>query len=141
MRHLLDFLYEHSLDPLVYCVLPADGGELQLSWRAAAPLHWEVRPANPGPAELVIRANLIAYLSQRGADLVLFERELASLVAAHIVVADQLLGAARRAFGSDGVNTVLSGQQHFARELRQALTSSLSPRLRLVRWKRSSSAG
>jgi len=133
MQHLLDFLYENSLDKLVFCVLPAPFGELQLTWRAAEAAHWEVRSASAGPAQQVPRADLVVYLTQRGADLALFERELSSLVAAHVVVANQLLVAAQRALGSDGVDTVLRGQQLFVRELREALSGLLSPRLRLVR--------
>jgi hypothetical protein len=133
MRQLLDFLYEYSLDKLIYCVLPSDGGELQLSWRSASPLHWQVQHADVLPPVHVARADLIAHLTERGADLTLFERELSALVSAHIALADQMLTAARRALGSDTVNSLLRGQQHFAGELRQALAGVLTPRLTLVR--------
>jgi len=134
MQRLLDFLYEHSLDKRIYSVLPANGAELQLSWSAEEPQHWEVRASTSAPAAQVQRAELVAHLTELGADLVLFERELGSLVAAHIVVADQMLGAAYEAIGPEGVSTVLRGQQQFVRELRQALADLLPPpRLRLVR--------
>lgn len=133
MHQLLDFLYENSLDKQLYCVLPAPDGELQLAWSAAEPLHWEVRCASAGTVEQVPREALLAQLTARGADLTVLERELGAVVAAHIVVADQLLSAALQAFGSDGVNAVLRGQQQFARELKKALSGMLQPRLRLVR--------
>jgi len=143
MLHLLHFLYDNSLDKQLYCVLPAADGELQLSWRADEAMHWEVRQIDAGPAEQVPRSRLIAYLTERGADLGMLERELGSLVAANIVVADQLLAAADRAFGTERVDIVLSGQQSFARELRQTLSTLLPPqtsnsplpprRLKLVR--------
>lgn len=132
MRTSLDFLYEHSLDKQLYCVLPAADGELQLSWHAADPSHWEARHASSGPAQQVPRADLISYLTERGADLVQFERELASLVAAHVVVADELLRAAHGAFGADRVSAMLRGQQHLVDVLRQTLTRLLPRRLKLV---------
>lgn len=131
MHHLLDFLYEHSFDKQLYCVLPAERGELQLTWRASEPASWEVRARSD--AEQVPRANLLAHLSERGADLQVFERELNSLVSAHIVVADHLLHAAYETLGTDRVNLALRGQQELARELRETLTPLLPPRLRLVR--------
>lgn len=134
MHQLLDFLYEYSLDELVYCVLPARDGELTLSFRAADPHCWEVRRTGAvEAARPVPRAELVAFLTECGADLALLEEELSGLVAAHIVVADQLLAAAHRTFGRDGVSAVLRGQQQLSRDLREALSSLLAPRLRLVR--------
>jgi hypothetical protein len=132
MHHLLDFLYEHSFDKQLYCVLPAARGELQLTWSMSAPASWEVRQ-NDAVSERVPRADLIALLTERGADLHVFERELNSLVSAHIVVADHLLHAAYESLGTERVNLALRGQQELARELRETLTPLLSPRLRLVR--------
>jgi hypothetical protein len=132
MQYLLDFLYEHSFDKQLYCVLSADRGELQLTWHASEPASWEVRERGRA-AEQVPRADLLAHLTERGADLSALERELNSLVSAHIVVADQLLHAAYETLGSDRVNVALRGQQELARELRETLRPLLPPRLRLVR--------
>jgi hypothetical protein len=131
MRHLLDFLYEHSFDKVLFCVLPADDGDVQLTWRATHAATWEVRRAQH--AEHVPREDLLAHLTILGADLPAFERELGSLVAAHIVVADHLLRAAHDALGSEGVQIALRAQQDFVRELRAALLPLHGPRLRLVR--------
>ncbi|HEX5660821.1 MAG TPA: hypothetical protein VFX59_26690 [Polyangiales bacterium] len=130
MQHLLDFLYEHSFDKQLFCVLPARGGELQLTWRAAAPA-WTIKHANT--EQQIPRTELLAHLSTRGAELDVFERELQSLVAAHIVVAEHLLRAAREALGNEGIELALHGQRELTRELREALTPLLPPRLRLVR--------
>ncbi|MET0340275.1 MAG: hypothetical protein ABW252_04705 [Polyangiales bacterium] len=133
MQHLLDFLYEHSLDKRLFCVLAAGDEDLQLTWHADDPLHWEVRHASAGPAERVPRSRLIADLDRRGAVLEAFEGELRAMVATHIVVADQLLSAAQDILGSDGVSAVLRGHDQFVHDLRRVLTSLLTPRLRLVR--------
>jgi hypothetical protein len=132
MHPLLDFLCEHSFDKQLYCVLPAERGELQLTWRASAPTCWELR-APDGAVRHVPRAELIVRLTEQGADLLAFERELNALVSAHIVVADSLLHAAHACFGPDRVQHALRGQQELARELRETLTPLLPPRLRLVR--------
>jgi hypothetical protein len=133
MQHLLQFLYEHTFDEQLYCVVPCERGELQLTWRAETPHSWEVRRPGQDSCEELPRQDLLGYLEDRGADLLSFEHELTSLVAAHVVVADQLLAAARRALGGDTVRAMLHGQEHFARDLRQALTAAVPPRLRLVR--------
>lgn len=133
MQHLLHFLYEHAFDKQLYFVIPCEQGELQLTWRADAAQCWHVQRAGSEWSDQVPRTQLTDVLHAHGADLRSLERELHSLVAAHVVVADQLLHAARRALGSDGVHDMLEGQEHFVRELRHALTSILPPRLRLVR--------
>jgi hypothetical protein len=133
MQHLLQFLYEHSFDKQLYCVVQSGRGELHLTWRVAEPSCWQIRQAGSQEAEHVSRASLVAYLAEQGADLSVFEQELQGLVAAHIVVADQLLAAARSVRGAGAVDAALQGQQRFVRELRQALTSALPPVLRLVR--------
>jgi hypothetical protein len=133
MQHLLEFLYEHSFDKQLYCVVPSARGELQLTWRAKAPLRWEIRRAGEAAFEERPRGDLLAYLSEQGADLASFEHELNALVAAHVVVADQLLSAARRALGGDMVSAMLRGHDSFVHDLQQALRASAPPRLRLVR--------
>ncbi|HEY6878066.1 MAG TPA: hypothetical protein VI299_08595 [Polyangiales bacterium] len=130
---MLQFLYEHSFDKQLYCVLPSEAGELQLTWRADAPAHWEIVCTGEDAPRQVPRASLLKHLAEQGADMHAFERELYAVAAAHVVVADQLLTAAHRALGSDGVKTILHGQERFVRELQQALTHVLTPRLRLVR--------
>ena len=133
MRQLLDFLYEHGSDEAMYCVVTAHEAQLQLSWRAQDPDHWEVRSAQPGAAARVPRLDLLAYLEDRDVDLAPLERELESLVAAHVVVAHARIEAAHAAFGADGVREMLSGHQQLVETLRQELTRLLPPRLRLVR--------
>jgi hypothetical protein len=133
MQHLLQFLYDHSFDKQLYCVVPSASGPLHRSWRAASPQVWELRREGSQVAEQLPRASLLAHLRAQNADLTSFERELSSLIAAHVVVADQLLVAAHDALGSESVRAMLRGQEHFARELKRALTSALPPRLRLVR--------
>ncbi|MET0287720.1 MAG: hypothetical protein ABW352_24745 [Polyangiales bacterium] len=131
MRHLLDFLYEHSFDKVLFCVLPADDGDVQVTWRVTHAATWEVQRARH--VEHVPREDLLAHLTILGADLVAFERELGSLVAAHVVVADHVLRAAHEALGNEGVQLALRAQQDFVQELREALRPLHAPRLRLVR--------
>jgi hypothetical protein len=133
MQPLLDFLYDYTFDKSLYCEVPADGGALQLSWRAPDPLHWEVRHAISGEAERVPRTELLAYLLTRNAELKVLEQELYAVAASHIVVADQLLAAARSTFGCEQVDEVLRGHERFAQELQRTLRRMLQPRLRLVR--------
>lgn len=132
MRHLLDFLYDHSFDKVLFFVLPASQGELQLTWRASEAGQWEARQG--AGSTHVSREDLLAHLAERGADLVAFERELGALVAAHVVVADHLLRAAHDALGGEGVRHALRAQEDFVRELRTALLPLRpAPHLRLVR--------
>jgi hypothetical protein len=135
MQYLVDFIRDHVLDEQLYCAVPATDGELELSFlRLADPLHWLVRPAkSEQPAERVPSAHVVAYLESRGADLGLFERELRAIVAAHIVVAHQLLTAAGRVLGAETVAETLRGHELFARALVDAVQTATSPRLTLLR--------
>ncbi len=130
MQNLLDFLYDNSFDKVIYCVLPAAGGELQLTWRAQLPKQWEI--GGREHVQQVPCEQLLPWLNEHGADLGAFERELAALVAAHVVVADHVLAAARDALGVDGVQNVLHAQKGFVRALRAALQPLRSAHLRLV---------
>jgi hypothetical protein len=135
MQHLLDFVHDHLLDEHLYCVVPSEEGDLELSWRRQLdPQHWEVRRArsdDPADLRLVPRAQLLATLELRGADLGAFERELRASVAVQIVLASQLLVDARSTLGDDTVEAVLRGHREFARELVAAVSSLTAPRLTL----------
>jgi len=135
MQYLLDFVHDHVLEEQLYCVLPAHGAELAVLWRRNAdPLHWEIRPTKSDAApERVARAQLVHVLTERGADLGSFERQLRAVVEAQIVVAHQLLSDARHVLGTDTVDTALDNHRAFARELVEAVTRLTAPALTVLR--------
>ncbi|HEX6242642.1 MAG TPA: hypothetical protein VFZ61_17130 [Polyangiales bacterium] len=129
MQYLLDFIYEHLLDEQLYCVLPSPSGELALQWRRREDaLRWELKPLKrEGAVELVARVDLLARLSDLGADLHLFECELRAIIAAQVVVADHLLRDARARLGAEAVDEMLHGHALFATELSRTVSTLLGP--------------
>ncbi|HKP61686.1 MAG TPA: hypothetical protein VJV78_33380 [Polyangiales bacterium] len=125
MQHLLDFIQEHTLDERLYFRAQCPEGALELLWRRSQYAdHWHVRPSHrEGPWELVPRRELISDLEARDADMVGVKRELQSLLAEQIAVADKLLRDADQQRGRDFVDDHPS----FIRDLQAAIEMLTTP--------------
>lgn len=124
MQHLLDFIHEHTIDEQVYLVAPTSAASLELMWkRRSDPEHWQVRAYRAdGPWQSVPKAELLALLERRGADMAAVERELNAMAVTQIVFADMVLCDARKRLGRDKVREAVLGHRDFVKELRAALT-------------------
>ena len=137
VQHLLDFIYEHTNEEHLYCVVNCPEGELEIMWQRRGDAgHWQLRPHRcEGPWQLVKRERLLHSLATRRADTARLERELNSIVSAHIVLAHMVLDAAREILGKDAVRRAVHGHIDFANELQRVvarLTAESRPSLTIV---------
>lgn len=124
MQYLLDFAHDHTLEDQLYLVVATTAGDLELLWeRRNDPNSWQLRPyKSDAPWARVARAELIAALETRGADMQRVEHELRAIVMTQIAFADMVLRDANACLGRETVRTAVMGHQDFLNELQSTVS-------------------